>query len=347
MQMRRAFSAGVMGTLALLVGGPQGAPFAIAEDASITAWIEFATIAPGVGCAVDVSADGGPGLTGADVSLVVSDDASGAVISSDSSTADSSGVAWLKIDTSGASPGVKTWASVFINGTYFGGRTVRVTSDGDCSGESSLVKLDGSMSSSPSSSAEAEGSDSSEISSSSVIVPGAFGYQQERRLSCEYAALAIATGMLGDWVSEYDFEAVMPLSVNPHWGYRGDITGSWGNTTDYGVYAAALVPALEQHGFQGDVFYGGRGDLTYQLDRGRPTLVWIGARGEAGSFYEWTADGSRYQLTPYMHVVVVYGYDDGGVYISDPGNGALSYWDWASFEGMWDVMDGMSLAVHW
>ncbi len=49
-------------------------------------------------------------------------------------------------------------------------------------------------------------------------------------LSCEYASLAIATGMLGDWVSEYDFEAVVPLSDNPHWGYRGDITGSWGNS---------------------------------------------------------------------------------------------------------------------
>lgn len=345
--MRRAFSVVMMGALAASIGGPLGVPLASAQSASITAWIEFATVRPGVGCAVDVSADGGAAMAGATVALVVSDDASGAVISSDSSGANSSGIAWLTIDTSGASAGAKTWASVSVNGTYLGGQTIWVTGDGDCSGATELVTLSGSVASSSGTLSGAGDSSPSSASSSSVIIPGAFGYQQERRLSCEYAALAIATGMLGSRVSEYDFEAVMPLNANPHWGYRGDITGSWGNTTNYGVYASPLVPALQRFGFQGDIFYGGRGNLTYQIDLGRPTLVWIGARGEAGSFYEWTADGSRYQLTPYMHVVVIYGYDAWGVYVSDPGNGALSYWDWASFEGMWNVMDGMSLAVHW
>lgn len=84
-----------------------------------------------------------------------------------------------------------------------------------------------------------------------------------------------------------------------------------------------------------------------QIDQGRPTLVWIGARGEAGSFSDYAADGTRYQLTPYMHVVVVYGYDDAGVYVSDPGSGKLTHWSWALFKSMWSVMDGMALAVHW
>jgi uncharacterized protein YvpB len=179
------------------------------------------------------------------------------------------------------------------------------------------------------------------------VIPGAIAYQQERHLSCEYSALAIATGMLGDWVSEYDFEAVVPLNDNPHWGYRGHIDGTWGNTGDYGVYADPLVPALQQFGFQGDVFYGDRSDLRSQIDLGRPTLVWIGARGASGTYDEYTADGTRFQLTPYMHVVVIYGYDDAGVYVSDPGNGSLTWWDWSSFDAMWSVMDGMALAVHW
>ena len=203
----------------------------------------------------------------------------------------------------------------------------------------------------PDGSGEASSSsdESGEVGSSggAVLIPGAFAYKQQRGLSCEYASLAIATGMLGDWISEYDFDPVVPLSANPHWGYRGYIDGTWGNTTDYGVYAEPLAPALQQFGFQGDVFYGGPADLMAQIDMGRPTLVWIGARGESGSFYEWTPDGTRYQLTPFYHVVVIYGYDDGGVYVSDPGNGALTYWDWASFKAMWSVMDGMSLAVHW
>ncbi len=76
---------------------------------------------------------------------------------------------------------------------------------------------------------------------------------------------------------------------------------------------------------------------------------WCGSACAArlAAFYDWTSDGTRYQLTPYMHVVVIYGYDDWGVYVSDPGNGALDYWDWAAFEGMWGVMDGMALSVHW
>jgi uncharacterized protein YvpB len=133
--------------------------------------------------------------------------------------------------------------------------------------------------------------------------------------------------------------------VNPHWGYRGDITGSWGNTTDYGIYARPLVPALNTYGFGAEAWYGDSNDLVAQLDLGRPTLVWIGARGEAGSFDEYTADGSRFQLTPFMHVVLIYGYDNGGVYVSDPGNGALKYWDWDTFEWMWGVMDGMALSI--
>jgi uncharacterized protein YvpB len=346
MRMRRALSVAMVTALAVVVGGPLGAPLASAQSASIDAWIEFATVEPGAGCVVDVSVDGGAGIAGADVSLVVSDDSSGAVVSSDSGTANDSGIAWLVIDTSGAAAGTKAWASVNVNGSYLGGQTVWITPDGGCSGASTLLTVSGNVSTSSTSSSASE--PAAETSNSgAVVIPGAFGYHQQRGLSCEYASLAIATGMLGDWVSEYDFEAVVPLNANPHWGYRGDITGSWGNTTNYGVYAAPLVSALNQYGFQGEEFYGGRGDLMYQLDLGRPTLVWIGARGEAGSFYEWTADGTRYQLTPYMHVVVVYGYDDWGVYVSDPGNGALSHWDWAAFEGMWGVMDGMALAVHW
>ena len=48
-----------------------------------------------------------------------------------------------------------------------------------------------------------------------------------------------------------------------------------------------------------------------------------------------------------MHVVVIYGYDAAGVYVSDPGNGSLTHWSWDGFEAMWYVIDGMALAVHW
>ena len=53
--------------------------------------------------------------------------------------------------------------------------------------------------------------------------------------------------------------------------------------------------------------------------------------------------------TPFLdtgdHVVVVNGYDDSGVYISDPAKGTYGFYDWDTFMWMWNVLDGMSLGV--
>jgi hypothetical protein len=46
-----------------------------------------------------------------------------------------------------------------------------------------------------------------------------------------------------------------------------------------------------------------------------------------------------------MHVVVAYGYDDYGVWVSDPASGAKYQYDWGTFMTYWNVMDGMGLAV--
>jgi predicted double-glycine peptidase len=45
--------------------------------------------------------------------------------------------------------------------------------------------------------------------------------------------------------------------------------------------------------------------------------------------------------------MTAYGYDQGGVYLSDPAHGATVYYDWATFNAMWQVMDGMALGVSW
>jgi uncharacterized protein YvpB len=171
-------------------------------------------------------------------------------------------------------------------------------------------------------------------------------YAQQRNLSCEYAALVMAMGAYGTWVSEYEFDHRVGWSENPHWGYRGDITGWWGNTDDYGVYAAALAPALADFGFWGEEFYaqGNATALTARLDQGTPVLVWLGLWGDTG-FYEYAADGTPYKLVPGLHVVVADGYDSGGVYVADPATGGMNYYDWSTFMSFWNVMDGMGLSV--
>ncbi len=171
-------------------------------------------------------------------------------------------------------------------------------------------------------------------------------YVQQRNLSCEYAALTIATAAFGTWIPEWEFGARVPASANPHWGFRGDIDGRWGNTTDYGVYAEALVAPLAEFGFWGGVFYGqgDAGQLTAHLDDGVPVLVFLGLWGDQG-FYEHAEDGTPYKLTPGYHVVVAHGYDAGGVYVSDPATGDYNFYAWGDFMWMWDALDGMALAV--
>jgi LysM repeat protein len=179
-----------------------------------------------------------------------------------------------------------------------------------------------------------------------AVIDGIPAYKQSRSLSCEYASVYIATAAFGDPIYEEDILWAIPQASNPHAGYRGDIDGPWGNTDDYGVYAEALVPILEGRGFAAEVSYGvDAGYLQSQLDAGRPTIVWISARGEPG-FYDWDDEGNRFKLVPYMHVVVAYGYDEGGLYVSDPGPGNYTYYSWSWFLDAWSVLDGMALSVY-
>lgn len=178
------------------------------------------------------------------------------------------------------------------------------------------------------------------------ILSGVLAYQQARSLSCEYASVYIATSIFGDPIYEEEYLATTPSADNPHFGFRGNIDGEWGRTDDYGIYAEALVPTLESHGYVGEVSYGADGALLRaQIDAGHPVIVWIATRGDTG-FYEVDSEGNAFKLVPWEHVVVVYGYDDEQVYISDPGPGAFIMMSWDSFLPAWSVMDGMALAVY-
>ncbi len=171
-------------------------------------------------------------------------------------------------------------------------------------------------------------------------------YAQKRNLSCEYACCAIATAAFGGWVSEYEFDERVGWSANPHWGFRGDINGLWGGTDDYGVYPEPLVAPLAEFGYRGEVIYSGGNPwpLRAHLDAGHPVIVWLGLWGDLG-FVEYAEDGTPFRLTPGYHVVVLHGYDDWSVAISDPGPGIYRSYDLDTFMDYWSVLDGMALAV--
>ena len=75
-----------------------------------------------------------------------------------------------------------------------------------------------------------------------------------------------------------------------------------------------------------------------------PVLVWLGFWGDK-SHIEYASDGTPFKLNEGNHVVVAYGYDDAGVFISDPAAGTASSIAWEDFMPMWGVLGGMGLAT--
>jgi uncharacterized protein YvpB len=185
----------------------------------------------------------------------------------------------------------------------------------------------------------------SDAGSSAVYVPNVVTYKQKRNLSCEYAATHIATAMFGNAIPEDVYISSVPKAANPHHGYRGNIDGWWGNTDDYGIYPEALLPVLNDYGFVGEVFYseGATGTLKAHIDAGHPVVVWLGFWGDTRVRLH---DDGTYSVATGTHVVTVYGYDDDGVYVSDPAKADLNFYSWDEFVGMWKVLDGMSMAVY-
>jgi uncharacterized protein YvpB len=324
----------VAAVVMLLASGLIATPrAAAADDLGVTAWITVGSLQPAVGCGVPVSVEvrtDGNAVSQTDVAvaLFVGDD----VVSTDREVTDGSGVAYLSIDTSPLSPGGSAWVDVNVAGAYLTGFSLAPNSNGACDGAGEMIRSRWSV---PVVWVAADTSGAGSFPT----------YVQQRNLSCEYAALQIATTAWGNGVSEYSFDDVVGWSPDPHWGYRGDITGWWGNTDDYGVYAEALAAALPTFGFNGYVFYG-QGDasgLMSELDAGVPTLVWFGEWGDQSHYEE--LDGTSFKLVAGMHVVVAYAYDDSGVYVSDPASGTLKHYSWDDFMYMWNVLDGMALAV--
>ena len=173
-------------------------------------------------------------------------------------------------------------------------------------------------------------------------------HQQSLTQSSQPAAMSIATSYWGQQVSEWVFIENMPYHQNPHRGYRGDMDGKSGGTKHYGVYPKPLSAILSNYGFVGEEFYtmGDPAELKERIDRGQPVMVWMteGAT-QQNRFFEWY-QGERFTLVPHQHVVVVYGYDDENIYVSDPGTGQYAAYSWNAFINSWSQFDGMSMAVY-
>lgn len=362
--MRRTF---MLPLLVAILLGSVAAPMATTPATassirSVNSWITLQSASPAVGCAIPVAVEvreAGNAVYGVDVlaGLVID----GEIYGSDRAVTGDDGLAVLSIPSDGAYAGGNAVVEVNLSGSFVGSYPVSFTADGGCESTAALYETaadiwwsdESAQAAIEAAAAEVE----ADVAAAEAAAPAepevAFGasiwvpeYVQQRNLSCEFASLTIATSAFGAGVSEYAFDSAVGWSHNPHWGYRGDINGWWGNTTDYGVYAEPLAAVLPQFGFTGEVIYA-QGDsqvLINRLNWGQPTLVWLGLWGDTG-FYETDESGTSYLLVPGAHVVVAYAYDEYGVWVSDPGIGTYRFFDWGTFMAMWNVFDGMALSV--
>jgi uncharacterized protein YvpB len=318
----------VLAALLMMLAGVAAQP-AVTQAATrdVHAWVEISSTRPGPGCEVYLTIEvraSGNAVSGAEVVVALFNGEE--TVQVDRQYTDGNGVAHLSVTASGIGP--DGWMDLNISGSYLKGYSIGATDGNSCDAASKFDEISGTI-------AGAE--------SSSAGFPPYYTYVQQRNLSCEYAAVQIATGGA---VSEYDIESQVSLSPNPHWGYRGNINGLWGNTDDYGVYPEPLSDGLSAFGYRGEVFYGGwsNDQLVAHLDAGAPVIVWLALWGDMS--HVETTDGVSYTLTPGMHVMVAYDYDDSNVYLSDPGTGSLVAYHWGSFLDLYGVLDGMSMAVY-
>ncbi len=186
--------------------------------------------------------------------------------------------------------------------------------------------------------------------------------RQIHALDCEAAALQMALSYRGVNASQDTILGSMPS--DPRYGYRdgfgllhwgdpytgfvGDVNGSEGSLTGYGVYYPPIARAAQSLG--GSVVASGQriapADIYRAVVAGHPSVVWVSA--------SWRYQGTELGLAfdgasvPYgvgfEHAVTVVGVNPGSVLVNNPLSGA----QWISkstFESSFTTFDNMAVIV--
>lgn len=169
--------------------------------------------------------------------------------------------------------------------------------------------------------------------------------KQAHNLSCESSAASMAARYLGADLSEAAILAALPLNDNPHLGFRGNVDGPTGGIVDYGVYAEPVKAVLDAKGLSALPISGGLDGIRAAIARGNPVIAWVTYQLTVASPVVQTIGGAQVTLVPNQHVVVVTGYDAGGVTANDPWTGQEAYYPAADFERALSYFGDMALEV--
>jgi uncharacterized protein YvpB len=146
-------------------------------------------------------------------------------------------------------------------------------------------------------------------------------------------------------LSEAEVLASLPRNENPYLGFRGNVDGPTGGIRDYGVYAGPVLDILNRRGLRAWSVEGGLDGIKAAIARGNPVIAWVTYDCQPGEPTTETIAGRAVTLVPYQHVVVVTGYDAGGVWANDPWDGKEDYYATEDFSRALGYFDNMAIEV--
>lgn len=185
--------------------------------------------------------------------------------------------------------------------------------------------------------------------------------QQERRNTCESAALHILLSAYGKQVSQSALQAALPVSgsldpvdgaagVLPVWGdpdlgYVGRPDGG-GVAGGFGVYPGPIIRVAKRFGVTVEDLSGRDAAAVYaRLRQGRAVMAWIGLSD--GPYARWTSpQGKAIRVNFGEHTVVLHGIDvNGAVEVSNPLEGTRERWTPSQFEALWNRLGHRAIAT--
>jgi uncharacterized protein YvpB/cell division protein FtsB len=169
--------------------------------------------------------------------------------------------------------------------------------------------------------------------------------RQSHNLSCESSAASMVAQYHGLALSEAAVLEALPSNANPYLGFRGNVDGPTGGIADYGVYAGPIAAILNSRGLRASQVQGGLAGIKAAIARGNPVIAWVTYDCMVSTPTAANIGGQEVTLVPYQHVVVVTGYDDGGVWANDPWDGLEHYYATPDFERAMSYFGDMAVEV--
>jgi uncharacterized protein YvpB len=148
----------------------------------------------------------------------------------------------------------------------------------------------------------------------SFYIKGIVGHVQVYELGCEASAAVDWANYFGKTIYESNFQAELPVSDNPDFGYVGDPnTDGWGQIPPYayGVHSDPLAKLLVVYGLpaQSKKSYTLE-EVREKISQSKPIIVWIIGNMEYSVPVEYTdSQGRKSIVAPFEHVVILTGYD--------------------------------------